>query len=679
MKRHLRLCLILLALAGPLQAAGPLRYVVLVDGGKPAGHQTIDTGEDGVVRSEFVFKDNGRGPELRETFTLNDDGTLRTYKVQGSSTFGAPVDEEFSLVDGMARWRSTSDRGEQRVEAGAQYSPLGGSPAVTSVALAAMAARPDGRLPLIPSGTLSARQVATAEVTRGNETRQVQLMAVTGVGFTPGFVWATVEARPRLFAFIFPGFLQMVEAGWEANADALEGLQKAAEAEALVSLQQRLAHPLKGSTLIRNARVFDSEHVRLGDASDVRLEGGRIVAVGAAGSDRAQADQVIDAAGRVLLPGLFDMHAHASRWDGGLQLAAGVTSLRDMGNDNATLQQLMAEERAGTLLMPRIVPAGFLEGESQQSARNGFVVSDLAGAREAIDWYAAHDYPYLKIYNSFPKEILPQTVAYAHEKGLRVTGHVPVFLRAQDAIEAGYDEVSHINQLMLNFLVEPDTDTRTLERFYLPARELADLDLDSKPVQDFIATLANRQIVIDPTLATFEFLHQRNGEISPIFAGIEDHLPPDVQRGRRAAEMDIPDDATGQRFRASYAKMVDFVGRAWRAGVPLVAGTDEVPGFTLHHELALYVRAGLTPAQALQVATWNGAKYSGTLDRLGSIVPGKLADLVLVDGDPTTDIAALRRVATVIKGEVAYYPAEILTELGVKPFADPVPVLAGGR
>ena len=677
MKRHLGLCLILLALAGPLQAAGSLRYVVLVDGGKAAGHQSIDTGEDGVVRSEFVFKDNGRGPELRETFTLNDDGTLRTYRVQGSSTFGAPVDEEFSLEAGMARWRSTSDQGEQRVEAGAQYSPLGGSPAVTSVALAAMAARADGRLPLIPSGTLSARQVETAEVTRGDETRQVQLMAVTGVGFTPGFVWATVEARPRLFAFIFPGYLQMVEAGWEANADALEALQKAAEAQALVSLQQRLAHPLKGSTLIRNARVFDSEHARLGAASDVRLEGGRIVAVAAAGSDRVQADEVIEAAGRVLLPGLFDMHAHASRWDGGLQLAAGVTSLRDMGNDNATLQQVMAEERAGTLLMPRIVPAGFLEGESQQSARNGFVVGDLAGAREAIDWYAAHGYPYLKIYNSFPKDILAQTVAYAHGKGLRVTGHIPVFLRAQDAVDAGYDEVSHINQLMLNFLVEPDTDTRTLERFYLPARELADLDLDSKPVQDFIATLASRRIVIDPTLATFEFLHQRNGEISPIFAGIEDHLPPDVQRGRRAAEMDIPDEATGQRFRASYAKMVDFVGRAYRAGVPLVAGTDEVPGFTLHHELALYVRAGLTPAQALQVATWNGAKYSGTLDRLGSIAPGKLADLVLVDGDPTTDIAALRRVATVIKGEVAYYPAEILTELGVKPFADPVPVLAG--
>src|SRR5690606_22363059 len=124
---------------------------------------------------------------------------------------------------------------------------------------------------------------------------------------------------------------------------------------------------------VRNARVFDSEHARLGEASDVRLEGGRIVSVVAAGEDRARADHVSDAARRVLLPGLFDMHAHGGRWDGGVQLAAGVTTIRDMGNDNATLQQIMAEEQAGTLLMPRIVAAGFLEGESQQSARNGFV------------------------------------------------------------------------------------------------------------------------------------------------------------------------------------------------------------------------------------------------------------------------------------------------------------------
>jgi hypothetical protein len=667
-----------LALSPAAWSAETVKYLALVDGGKQAGHQTVVHGDDGTTRVDFIFKDNGRGPELKEEYTLNPDGTFRTYKVTGEATFGAKIDERFALAGGRATWKSTSDEGAQPVSAGAQYAPLGGTPESSSVAIAALAARADGKLPLIPSGTLTMRKVDEAEVRNGAQARKVQLLAITGVGFTPGFAWATTDARPRLFAYIFPGFLQLIEEGWQANANALEERQKAAEGKALTDLQQRLAHSAKGTLLIRNARVFDSVKAVLGSAQDVLVRDGRIVSLSGAYQEQAAADHVIDAAGRVLLPGLFDMHGHVDRWSGGLQLAAGVTTVRDMGNDNATLQQVMAEERAGTLLMPHIVAAGFIEGESEQSARNGFVISDLAGAKKAVDWYAANGYPQIKIYNSFPKDVLKDTVAYAHEKGLRVSGHVPVFLRAQDAVDAGYDEIQHINQLMLNFLVKPDTDTRTLERFYLPARGVADLDLDSKPVQDFIATLAQKKIVIDPTLATFEFLHQRNGEISPIFAGIEDAIPPDVQRGRRAAEMDIPDDATGARYRESFDKMVDFVGRAYKAGVPLVAGTDEVPGFTLHHELALYVRAGLTPAQALQVATLNGARYAKTEAEAGSIAPGKRADLILVDGDPTTDIGDIRKVATVIKGETVYYPAEIHAELGIKPFAAPVKV-SGAR
>ena len=666
-----------LSLSIPAWSAETLEYVALVDGGKQAGRQTVVQGDDGVTRVDFIFKDNGRGPELKEEYRLNPDGTYRSYRVTGEATFGAKVDETFRIEDGQAIWKSTSDEGAQPYREGAMYSPLGGSPAGISVALQALAARADGGLPLIPSGTLTMRKVDQAQATNGEATRDVQLMQVTGVGFTPQFVWATTGEKPRLFAYIYPGFVQLVEKGWEANADALEERQKAAEGRALVDLQERLAHPLAGTTLIRNARVFDSENAVLGAASDVLIREGRIASISGAGEEQATADQVIDAGGCVLLPGLFDMHVHAGRWDGGLHLATGITSVRDMGNDNKTLQQLMADERAGKLLMPRIVAAGFLEGESQQSARNGFVVKDLAGAKEAIDWYAANGYPQLKIYNSFPKEILPQTVAYAHEKGLRVSGHVPVFLRAQDALDAGYDEFQHINQLMLNFLVKPDTDTRTLERFYLPAKGVADLDLDSAPVRDFIAELARKNVVIDPTLATFEFLHQRDGELSPIFADIPEHIPPDVQRSRRAAEMDIPDDATGARYRKSFDKMVEFVGRAYAAGVPVVAGTDEVPGFTLQHELALYVDAGLTPAQALQVATWNGAKYSEALDELGSITPGKRADLILVDGDPTRDIADIRKVVTVIKGDTAYYPAEIHAALGIKPFAEPVRLQGG--
>lgn len=652
------------------------RYVALVDGGKEAGQQVVTQGDDGVIRVEFVFKDNGRGPELKEAFTLAPDGTFQTYRVSGSSTFGAPVEESFTRTGDAVRWKSTSDEGDQAVAGTAMYSPLGGTPHTFSVALGAISARADGKLPLIPSGTLTMRRIQETQVVRGDETQTVDLVAMTGIGLTPSFAWATRGKSPRLFAFIFPGYLQLIEQGWEANGDALEALQKQAEGDVLVDMRKRLAHPLSGGTLIVNARVFDSETATLGPASDVLVRDGLIVSVRpsaevAADSEPA-VDNIVQADGRVLLPGLFDMHGHVGRWDGGLNLAAGVTTVRDMGNDNATLQQLMGEIADGTLMSPNVVPAGFIEGESEFSARNGFVIKDMDGARKAVDWYADNGYGQIKIYNSFPRELLGATAAYAHEKGLRVSGHVPAFMRAQEVVDLGYDELQHINQLLLNFFVTPETDTRTLERFYLVAERTADLDLDSKPVQDFIALLAEKQIVVDPTLATFEFLHQRDGELSPIVADVADHLPPDIQRSRRAAEMNIPDDATAERYKRSFAKLVEFVGRMHKAGVPIVAGTDEMVGFTLQRELELYVQAGMSPAEALQVATWNAAKVSGTLDDRGSITAGKRADLILVDGDPTQEITDIRKVALVLQGDVAYYPARIHEALGVRPFATAV-------
>ncbi|GAB3383256.1 amidohydrolase family protein [Lysobacter fragariae] len=660
-----------LVLASPAYAAQTLRYVALVDGGKQAGHQIVTTGDDGVTRVDYLFKDNGRGPELKEEFTLAPDGTFATYKVTGSTTFGAPVDESFKRDGDKVSWKSTSDQGEMTIKGTAFYSALGGTPADISPALAALSRQADGKLPLIPGGSLSMRKLAQMDVVRGNEHRNVQLLAITGIGLTPQFVWATTDAEPRLFAFIFPGFLQLIEEGWDANAAAMETRQKQAEGEALVQLHDNVSHKLAGTTLIRNARVFDSEKATLGAASDVLVRDGRIVSVAATGGN-AKADNVIDAGGKVLLPGLFDMHGHLGRWDGGLNIATGVTTVRDMGNDNATLQQLIAEEKADTLLSTHVVPAGFIEGESPMSARNGFVIKNLDEAKKAVDWYAEHGYPQIKVYNSFPKDILRDTIAYAHSKGMRVSGHVPAFLRARDVVDMGYDEIQHINQVLLNFLVDDKTDTRTLQRFYLPAEKVADMDFDSKEVQDYIAMLAAKKIVIDPTLSTFEFLRQRAGDVAESYAPIAAHMPPDIQRGLKVAEMKIPDDATAARYNKSYLKMVEFVGRMYKAGVPLVAGTDGLPGFTVQSELEWYVRAGLTPAQALQVATWNGAKYARVLDDRGSVTAGKASDLVLIDGDPTANISDIRNVALVMKGDTAYYPSEIFDALGVKPFATAV-------
>jgi hypothetical protein len=452
----------------------------------------------------------------------------------------------------------------------------------------------------------------------------------------------------------------------------LEALQKQAETKLLKSLAAQLMQPLSGLTVIRNARVFDSEHATVAAASDIYILRGRIAAVLPTGSPMQGADHEIDAGGRVLLPGLFDMHTHNDRWDGGLQLAAGVTTARDMGGDNASVQQRMDEIDAGESLAPQIIPAGLIEGDSPFSWRTGFVITTLPQAKQAVDWYAEHGYPQVKIYNSFPKAILRETVAYAHDRGMRVSGHVPAGLRAQDVIDDGFDEIQHITHVLLNFLVTPETDTRTVQRFILPAQGVAGLDFDSRPVQDFLASLKQHQVVVDPTLTTFDFLRQRDGDLSQAYAAIADHMPLDMRRGFRVGIMKIA-DVDAARYESSYAKMIEFVGRMYRAGVPLVAGTDALAGFTLQRELELYVQAGLTPAQVLQIATWNGAKYTRTLGDRGSITPGKRADLTLVDGEPTKDITDLRKVVLVITQGKLVSPHDIDVALGIVPFVTEVP------
>ena len=651
-------------------------YVVVSDTLKEPGRQVVQRGDDGWTTVSFIYKNNGRGPELKELFRLAADGTFSSYEVTGSTELGAKVDEHFERTGSAAEWHSTAERGRAAgVFGAAQYVPLNGSWAPVSVAIAALARRGEAGLALLPNGTLRQRKLDEIEVTDGVHKRRVQLLAQTGIGLQPLLVWATSGPQPRLFAAADLSGEIFIEQGRQANRERLEARQRVAEQGLLRDLAMRLRHPLPGLTVIRDARVFDSETAALGALSDVYVMRGRITAVLPAGSDARNADQDIDAAGRVLLPGLFDMHGHVNRWDGGLHLAAGVTSVRDMGNHNATLQQILDERAAGQLLMPQIIPCGFLEGRSPFQASFGIAISTLEEAKNAVDWYAERGYPQLKVYNSFPKELVRETVAYAHSRGMRVSGHVPAFMRAQEVVEQGFDELQHINQLMLNFLVTPDTDTRTLKRFRLPADQVAGLDFDSAPVQDFIALLQRRQIAVDATLATFDFMQQKDGEMSAPYAAVADHMPPDVRRGFFVGGLSMPDEATALRYKKSYAKMVEFVGRLYRAGVPLVAGTDTWPGITLQAELALYVQAGLTPAQALQVATRNAARYSRTSAERGSIAAGKLADLVLVDGDPTRDIADIRKVALVITQWHWLSPKALNESLGIEPFVQDVPVV----
>ena len=660
----------LFAGVGRAGAATEYRYTMLFSG-HPAGQHLTRIADDGTITTDFSYRENGRGPDEKETIRLAADGTLAEFAITGTSTFGAKIDERFSRKGRTATWAGAVDRGSIKVEGAALYVPIDATVETLGITVRALVHAPDNMLPALPAGQLSLTRLTETTVASagaGAPARSVVLYALKGADLEPSYIWVDA-ATMRVFATIYPGFAQLIEAGSEAQADALEKLQVAAETAAIKARALRVRHVLKQPVLIRNARVFDAEHARLGAPQDVYVNDGRIAEIAEAGSPAQDAGTTIDAAGRVLLPGLFDMHAHVSPGDLLLNLASGITTVRDMGNGNDTLAELKGRIASHEAVGPHVVTAGFIEGKSPYNASNGILVDSLDEAKKAVDWYAQRGFPQIKIYNSFHPEWVKDTAAYAHQRGLRVSGHIPAFMKAEDAVRDGYDEIQHINQVLLNFFVTPTTDTRTLARFTLIAENAGSLDLDSPRVRDFIALLVDHKTAVDPTLGAFEGqFTQKPGEPHPSFDMIASHLPITLRRGLHKSESELTDELA-PRWRKSFAAMVRMVGKLHAAGVPIVAGTDNFAGFTLQRELELYVKAGIPAPEVLRIATWNGATFTKQLADRGSIERGKRADLILVDGDPTTDISDIRKVSLVLQDGDLYDPGELYRELGITPFA----------
>jgi imidazolonepropionase-like amidohydrolase len=400
----------------------------------------------------------------------------------------------------------------------------------------------------------------------------------------------------------------------------------------------------------------------------VVIEGERIAAVGKASEVAIPAAAtIVEGAGKMLLPGLWDMHGHVSDDDGILDLAAGVTTVRDLANDTDTVLRYQREHAAGRLIFPRLILAGFMDGPGPYAGPSKVLVDSEAEARAAIDRYAELGYVQIKVYSSIRPELVPGIVAHAHAKGLRVSGHIPAFMRASQAVAAGFDELQHINFLVLEFLFDKVQDTRTPVRFTAVAEHAAGLDLEGPAVQAFIAQLVERKVVVDPTVSVFEgmFLDQP-GEMSPVYAAVADRLPVQVRRG--GLRGGLPMTAENQsRYAASFEALLRLTGMLHRAGVRLVAGTDAMAGFALHRELENYVRAGIPAPEVLQIATLGAARIMGRDGELGVIAPGMLADLVLVDGDPAASISDIRKVELTVQGGRVYRADKLYRALGIAP------------
>jgi imidazolonepropionase-like amidohydrolase len=288
-------------------------------------------------------------------------------------------------------------------------------------------------------------------------------------------------------------------------------------------------------------------------------------------------------------------------------------------------------------------------------------------AVQDVDWYADHGYAQIKIYSSVKPELVPIIADRAHARGLRVSGHVPAFMSARQFVEGGADEIQHINFIELNFLFPEVKETRNRDRFIKVAEHARDFTPNKPEVSEFIAFLKQHHTVLDPTMDAFEGLFCGNPAV--VMPGLEDitpRFPPQVRRQLLSGALEVPKDKEAA-YHEAFPAMLRLLKALHDAGITIIPGTDNLAGYMLHHELELYVRAGIPAAEVLRMATLTPALVMGVNKDRGVIAAGKLADMVLIDGDPTQDIRDINKIKTVIKGGKVYDPAAIEKALGIAP------------
>jgi hypothetical protein len=230
---------------------------------------------------------------------------------------------------------------------------------------------------------------------------------------------------------------------------------------------------------------------------------------------------------------------------------------------------------------------------------------------------------------------------------------------------AGYDEIQHINFIILNFFPEVK-ETRNPARLTVPGERAVELDPASDRAQAFFRVLLTHHVDVDPTLGIFEMLlTAQPGEIPEGFKPVADRFPPQIQRGLLGGGFATKENI--QRYRDSFGVMMKFVKAMYDAKIPIDAGTDNMAGFAYQRELELLQQSGIPASAVLQIATYNSAKIMSREKETGSITPGKAADLVLVNGNPTKNISDIRNVEIVMKGGSLFYAHELDEAIGVKP------------
>lgn len=648
----MKLLLALLLLSSQtLLATDTTRYAIL-SGGKIAGKQLTWSNGQGKISYRFEFNDRGRGPKLQVDLVL-ENGQVVSRRVTGVDYYKGAVDETFEISNGTARWKNKIENDQKAVSGPVLYAPMEGAPGEIEWSLKQMLKQHAHvhEMDVLPNGRMKAVHVKSHRALVNTFEEELELYAFTGSGGPPQYVWFTPN---KAFFGTISGWMSVIKLGYEFLIPELKKIQDDVEENYFAEQEDKLTSRHDGILVIANVRVFDSKTGKIVPDQTVIVEKGKITQVGKSKSMKTPAGATVVAGdGKMLLPGLWDNHAHYSMSQGLYHLAGGVTNIKDMAN-SFDLPDIRKKVDTDILLGPDIsLMSGFIDFAGPFAGPTGKLVSTLDEGIAAVNFYADRGYQQIKLYSSIPVDWVKPLAAEAHKRGLKVVGHIPSFMTAERAVNDGYDQIIHLNMIMLNFMGDT-VDTRSMGRFIKVAERAKNIDLNSPQVKKFIKLLKDRKIVVDPTAAIFEDMFTNQpGKLAAGYEPILSMFPAEFKRGLYRGG--LPTMAGHEAdYRKSYDNMLKMLKMLYDNGITFVPGTDDFPGFALHRELELYSKAGIPNKEVLQKATLISARVAGKESEVGSIEVGKKANMVLIDGDPVKNMSDIRRVEKTFKGGHMY-------------------------
>jgi len=635
---------------------------------QPLGEESFETTRDGEIlstRITFKFVDRGAAVPLSVNFRASQDLTPQFFEIRGKTARPTDIDEAVEVQGEKIRVRNRDKWTDAALPK--QFFTIAGYAPATMQMLMVRYWTSHGspaELETFPSGRIKIEARGRDTIAVNGKDATLDRYTVKGLIWGRETLWfdssrnlvaaVTIDAEFDHFEALREGYESAL--GKFVAVAGMDGMASLADISKKISGSRAQTLAIVGGTLIDgtgSASVTDSAVV---------IEKGRIVAAGPRSFVKIPHGATkIDARGKTILPGLWDMHAHFEQVEWGpIYLAAGATTVRDCGNEFEFITAVRDAIANGRGLGPRLLLAGIVDGTGPLSLG----VERVDTPEEAKMWtdrYHDAGFQQMKIYSSVQLEQLKVVAEEAHRLGMTVTGHIPEGLTAYQGVDAGMDQINHIGYVTDIMRPALPMSASRLERMQADAS----VDVNSSEAKKAVAFLVQHGTVVDPTIALSE-LYTANST-NPV-ATFEPGLSKVAPELTEALSFDSPPTPRSEIIEKVFQKEVQVVGALHRAGVPIVAGTDQaIPGHSLYREIELYVQAGFTPMEAIQAATIVPARAMGIDKEVGTVEAGKRADVIILGSNPLESIRNIRTVEFVVTNGTMYNCAELWRSVGFKP------------